>query len=110
MSYGKLKSLRGFRISKDFQITIEDLDRKITAQAGATLLAALLSQGVPFAYSCESGNCGACKCELVHGDVGGLEYSEQALSSEESSNGVILACRSRVRSDLTVRWLPQTRV
>ena len=97
-------------ITKHFQITIEDLDRKITARAGETLLAALLSQGVPFAYSCESGNCGACKCQLVCGDVGGLEYSEQALSSEESSRGVILACRSRVRSDLTVRRLLQTRV
>ena len=100
----------GFRISKDFQIIIEDLDQKVTARPGETLLAALLSQGIPFAYSCESGNCGACKCQLVCGDVGGLAYSEQALSSEESSSGVILACRSRVRSDLTVRWFPQTRV
>jgi len=97
-------------LTREFDITIEDLDRKITAQPGATLLAALLSQGVPFAYSCESGNCGACKCQLVRGEVSGLEYSEQALSSEESSTGVILACRSRVRSDLTVRRLPPTRV
>jgi naphthalene 1,2-dioxygenase ferredoxin reductase component len=89
----------------EFEITIEGLDRKVTARAGETLLGALLSQGIPFAYSCESGNCGACKCELVHGDVDGLAYSEQALSAQESKNGLILACRSRVRSDLTVRWL-----
>jgi CDP-4-dehydro-6-deoxyglucose reductase/ferredoxin-NAD(P)+ reductase (naphthalene dioxygenase ferredoxin-specific) len=97
-------------ITRDFEITIEDLDRKITAQPGATLLAALLSQGVPFPYSCESGNCGACKCQLVRGEVSGLEYSEQALSSQERSKGVILACRSRVHSDLTVRRLPPPRV
>ncbi len=89
-----------------FRIIIEDLDRKITARLGETLLDALLSQGVPFAYSCESGNCGACKCRLVRGEVGGLEHSEQALSSLERSKGVILACRSRVRSDLTIRRMP----
>ncbi len=94
----------------DFEITIEELDRKITARPGETLLSALLAQGVPFAYSCESGNCGACKCQLICGDVGGLEYSEQALSSQERSKGVILACRSRVHSDLTVRRLPPPRV
>jgi len=96
--------------TRDFEITIEDLDRKITAPPGATLLAALLSQGVPFAYSCESGNCGACKCQLVRGEVTGLEYSEQALSSQEHSSGVILACRSCIRGDVTVRRLPPTRV
>ena len=101
---------KDFDNTRDFEITIEDLDRKITAQPGATLLAALLSQGVPFAYSCESGNCGACKCQLVRGEVGGLEYSEQALSSQERSTGVILACRSRVRGDVTVRRLPPPRI
>ncbi len=90
----------------NFRIIIEDLDRKITAQPDETLLDALLSQGVPFAYSCESGNCGACKCRLVRGEVSGLEYSEQALSPLERSKGVILACRSRVRSDLTIRRMP----
>ena len=89
----------------NFEITIEDLDRKVAGKSGETLLAALLSQGVPFAYSCESGNCGACKCRLVHGEVGGLVYSEQALSPQERSGGVILACRSQVQSDLTIRWL-----
>jgi ferredoxin len=89
----------------NYKITIEDLDRKVTAHPGETLLAALLSQGVPFAYSCESGNCGACKCRLIRGEVSGLEYSEQALSPDEHSEGVILACRSRARSDLTIRRL-----
>jgi ferredoxin-NAD(P)+ reductase (naphthalene dioxygenase ferredoxin-specific) len=96
-------------VTRDFDITIEDLDRKVTARPGETLLAALLSQGIPFAYSCESGNCGACKCQLVCGEVGGLEYSEQALSAEESSKGIILACRSRVRSNLIVRRMSRTR-
>ena len=88
-----------------FKVTIEDIGRKFTARPGETLLAALLSQGVPFAYSCESGNCGACKCRLIRGEVSGLEYSEQALSPDERSQGVILACRSRARSDLTIRRL-----
>jgi len=93
-------------ITNNFEITIEDLDAKVTARTGETLLTALLTQGVPFAYSCESGNCGACKCLLVRGEVEGLAYSEQALLPQERSAGVILACRSRVRSDLSIRRLP----
>ncbi len=93
-----------------FKLKIEDLDRTITARPGETLLAALLSQGVPFAYSCDSGNCGACKCQLVSGEVSGLEYSEQALSPKERSQGIILACRSRARSDLIVRRIAPPRV
>jgi len=87
------------------EITIEDLDRQISVAEGELLLTALLSQGVRFAYSCQSGNCGACKCRLVAGEVSTLAFSDEALSRKESGQGIILACRSRVRSDLTIRFV-----
>jgi CDP-4-dehydro-6-deoxyglucose reductase/ferredoxin-NAD(P)+ reductase (naphthalene dioxygenase ferredoxin-specific) len=83
-------------------ITIEDLQRKISVEQDEILLAALLSRGVRFAYSCQSGNCGACKCWLVSGEVRELAFSDEALSPGEHEQGLILACRSRVRSDLTI--------
>lgn len=90
-------------------ITIEDLDRQLVVAADEILLTALLSRGVRYAYSCQSGDCGACKCHLVAGEVLSLPFSDEALSLRESRQGVILACRSRVRSDLTIRFLaPQT--
>ena len=84
-------------------ITIEDLNRRIAVERDEILLAALLSRGVRFTYSCQSGNCGACKCRLISGQVEQLEFSDEALSQTQGSEGIILACRSRVCSDITIR-------
>ncbi|HET9959437.1 MAG TPA: 2Fe-2S iron-sulfur cluster-binding protein [Polyangiaceae bacterium] len=75
------------------------------APAGETILESLLRAGVPFPHNCQSGNCGACKCELVEGDVLDLPYSEYALSAEERARNLILACRTQVWGDCTVRPL-----
>ena len=86
-------------------ITIEDLDRQLVVANDEILLTALLSQGIRFAYSCQSGACGACKCRLISGEVGALPFSDEALSVDESRRGIILACRSRVCADITIRFL-----
>jgi len=87
------------------QITLEGDARRIPVQAGDTILASLLRAGVPFPFSCQTGNCGTCKCELVSGEVVELERSERALSAQERAMGVILACRSEIRSDAVVRLI-----
>jgi len=84
-------------------ITLEGHALPVPVEAGDTLLASLLRAGVPFPFSCQAGNCGTCKCELVSGDVLELEYSEHALSAEERAKGVILACRTQVWDDTTIR-------
>ncbi len=83
-------------------VLIENSNRRITVEQNEILLTALLSRGVRFAYSCQSGNCGACKCQLVAGQVEALPFSDGALSPVERERGIILACRSLVRSDLTI--------
>jgi len=79
--------------------------RSVPAVDGETLLTSLLEAGVSFPHNCQSGNCGACKCELVEGDVLDLPYSEYALSAEERARNLILACRTQVWSDCVVRPL-----
>lgn len=86
-------------------IRIDGTDETADAEPGDTVLDALLMAGVGFAYSCQAGNCGTCKCELVSGDIMELEYSEHALSPEERARGIVLACRSQVWGDVTVRRL-----
>ncbi|HXF17313.1 MAG TPA: 2Fe-2S iron-sulfur cluster-binding protein, partial [Burkholderiales bacterium] len=88
-----------------FTVTVADLDQSVPAEEGQTVLDALLAHGVGFAYSCQAGNCGTCRCELISGDIMELEYSEHALSAEERSRGLVLACRSQVWGDVVVRRL-----
>lgn len=77
----------------------------IAATMGETILTNALQAGIFFPHNCQSGNCGACKCELVDGDVLELPYSEYALSAEERSRNLILACRAQIWGDCTVRLL-----
>lgn len=86
-------------------VTVADLDQSAPAEEGQTVLDALLAHGIGFAYSCQAGNCGTCRCELLSGDIMELEYSEHALSPEDRARGIVLACRSQVWGDVVVRRL-----
>lgn len=77
---------------------------------GETILFSLQQAGIAFPHNCQSGNCGACKCELIDGDTLELPSSEYALSDEERARGLILACRTQVWGDCTVRALDDTEV
>src|SRR5437868_14360734 len=85
------------------QITLEGHAQPVPVEAGDTILASLLRAGVPFPFSCQAGNCGTCKCQLVLGEVAELAYSEQALCAEERGRGLVLACRCQPRGDTVVR-------
>ena len=56
------------------QITLEGHEGPIPVEAGDTILSSLLRAGIAFPFSCQPGNCGTCKCELVSGDVLELEH------------------------------------
>lgn len=86
-------------------IRIDGTGDTAQAEPGDTVLDALLMAGVGFAYSCQAGNCGTCKCELVEGEILELEHSEHALSAADRARGVVLACRSQVWSDVIIRKL-----
>lgn len=85
------------------QITLLGHEDPVPVLPGDTLLSSLLRAGLAFPFSCQTGTCGTCKCELVSGDVEQLDYSEHALSPAERSRGIVLACRCQVRSDAVVR-------
>jgi CDP-4-dehydro-6-deoxyglucose reductase/ferredoxin-NAD(P)+ reductase (naphthalene dioxygenase ferredoxin-specific) len=77
----------------------------IPVEDGETILEALQRHGVGFAYSCQAGNCGTCKCEYVSGEILELEYSEHALPASDRARGIILACRTQAWGDLEIRRL-----
>src|SRR3972149_6192385 len=87
------------------QIAVEGAAAPVAAEPGDTILDALILAGVPFPYSCQAGNCGTCKCELVDGDVFELEHSEHALAAEERARNIIRACRAQSSGDTRIRRL-----
>jgi len=85
------------------QITLVGHAEPVPVEAGDTLLASLLRAGLPFPFSCQAGNCGTCKCQLVAGEIDQMAYSEHVLSADERARGIVLACRAQLRADAVIR-------
>lgn len=56
------------------------------------LLSALLEEGLSLPYSCKSGICGTCRCQLTQGEV--LMIEDDYLTEKEKQAGLILPCVS----------------
>ena len=72
---------------------------------GETVLETALAHGVPFPFSCATGDCGACKARVLCGDVSHDSCPEGILSPAEQAQGYILACRATPRNDLKLEVL-----
>ena len=88
-----------------FTVKIRQFDGDLAVEMGQTILEAALARDLPYPHGCQSGNCGACKSELLSGEVEMSPYSEFALTEQEKESGLILACRSVPWSDCEVRFL-----
>lgn len=87
------------------RVSIRPLGVTVDAPMGSTVLSAALKAGVPFPNSCQSGNCGACKCALVSGEVEMMPYSPYALPDAERERGLILACRAMAWEDCEIDFI-----
>ena len=85
-----------------FAITVQPSDIQFQAQAGESLLAAGIRQGIGLPYGCKDGACGSCKCKLVSGQVQQSNFQRKALSEEEEAQGFVLTCSARAMSDITL--------
>ncbi len=81
-------------------ISIAERGLLLPAHDDDNLLEVLLRHGVPIGYSCRRGNCGSCACAVVSGEVA-VDAGGRTVPAQEQ--GVILACRARVRGDLALR-------
>src|SRR5205085_8772437 len=79
--FGALSFLPGS--SAAMQLILEGHPDPIPVRPGETILSSLLRAGLPFPFSCQAGNCGTCKCELLFGEVSELASSERALQPPE---------------------------
>jgi NAD(P)H-flavin reductase/ferredoxin len=87
------------------KVRFEPIGEEIDCAPEETVLDAAFRQGYNLAYGCREGQCSACKCFLIEGDVALKPYSNFALSESEQSSGYSLMCRAMPEQDLTVELL-----
>ena len=85
-----------------FAISVQPSGIQFQAQAGESLLAAGIRQGIGLPYGCKDGACGSCKCKLVSGQVQQSNFQRKALSEEEEAQGFVLTCSASAMSDITL--------
>jgi NAD(P)H-flavin reductase/ferredoxin len=86
-------------------VRLEPIGEAIDVAPGETVLDASFRQGYNLAYGCREGQCSACKCFLLEGDVELKPYSSFALSDTERENGYSLMCRAMPETDAVVELL-----
>ncbi|HWE09431.1 MAG TPA: 2Fe-2S iron-sulfur cluster-binding protein [Solirubrobacteraceae bacterium] len=87
------------------RVRFEPLGEEIECGTGETILDAAFRQGYNLAHGCREGQCSACKCYLLAGEVELKPYSTFALSEAERGNGYTLMCRALPEADLTIELL-----
>ena len=67
------------------------------------LLGSALDQGVAYPHNCRVGTCGSCKTKLVSGRIRPLiDFALSPLTAQELKDGCILACQSKVLTDIEI--------
>jgi toluene monooxygenase electron transfer component len=68
-----------------------------------SILRAALRAGLGLAYECNSGGCGACKFELVSGDIETLWSQATGLTARDRKRGRHLACQCQAKGPVTIK-------
>jgi ferredoxin-NADP reductase/ferredoxin len=87
------------------KVRFEPIGEEIDCGPEETVLDAAFRQGYNLAYGCREGQCSACKCFLLEGDVALKPYSNFALSDSELGSGYSLMCRAMPERDLVIELL-----
>lgn len=85
--------------TEQFMLRIGDKDIALTGDQ--TLLEGIESAKLPIIAACRSGVCGACKCQVVSGTV--TSTSQMTLTADEIAAGFVLACSTKLTSDVELK-------
>lgn len=86
-----------------YKVTLEPGGRSYMVEPDATLLDGALDAGLLVPHSCRNGACGACKAQLIDGDVDHDGSPLATLRQEERMAGSVLMCCAQARSNLVIR-------
>ena len=91
-------------MSHHIALQFEDgVTRFIDAAPTETVADAAYRQGVNIPLDCRDGACGTCKCFAESGQFTLGDYIDDALCEDEASQGFVLTCQMRAKSDCVIR-------
>ncbi|WP_351124148.1 hybrid-cluster NAD(P)-dependent oxidoreductase [Shewanella sp. T24-MNA-CIBAN-0130] len=85
--------------TEQFMLSIGD--KQIPLTGNQSLLDGIESAKLPIIAACRSGVCGACKCQVVSGTT--ESSSKMALTAEEIAAGFVLACSTKITSNVRLQ-------
>jgi CDP-4-dehydro-6-deoxyglucose reductase len=92
----------GLGKKKDFTATIVNTGQSFEVKGGINLLQAALNAGIEWPHDCRVGSCGSCRAIIKSGKVKPLNDFSYVLDGEQLKSGMVLACQSRLQSDVEV--------
>jgi CDP-4-dehydro-6-deoxyglucose reductase len=84
------------------QVRLVPSGAEFFVEGGDTILEAALRVGIPLAYGCSSGQCGACKARVVSGEVKQVRPHDYRFSAVQRARGEVLLCSCTAVTDLVV--------
>ncbi|MEN5162444.1 NAD(P)H dependent flavin oxidoreductase family protein [Achromobacter kerstersii] len=87
-------------MSSPYTITLET--GSFTTDGGTSILDAALAQGAPVPFSCQRGECGSCRAQVVAGDFEPITAPNER--SYVPADNELLMCQCRAVSDLSLRF------
>ncbi|MBN2322337.1 MAG: DUF4445 domain-containing protein [Spirochaetes bacterium] len=92
------------------RVTIQPEGKTVSVLEGTSVYEALGEAGIIIKSECGgSGVCGSCKVRIVEGEYV-QEGSERYLTRDEIERGTVLACRTRITSDMKVEIPVESRL
>ena len=85
-----------------YTVNFEPSGHQIDVAAGERVLTAALRHGLQLPYSCRGGACGACKVQIIEGEVDYPDGEPGALNSAEKALGMALLCSAVPLSNLRI--------
>ncbi|WP_218313208.1 2Fe-2S iron-sulfur cluster binding domain-containing protein [Alteromonas antoniana] len=86
-----------------YTVDIAESRESFRAAADDSILSAALRAGQSIPYECNSGGCGACKFDLLGGEIQELWPDAPGLTERDKRKGKHLACQCRAISDIEIK-------
>ncbi len=92
-------------MGETYQVRLEPVGVEFEVDEEETVLDAAFRQGIALPHGCKEGQCSACKCIRLEGEVELGKYSTFALSDMERDSDHVLLCRTYALEDLEFELL-----